>query len=121
VATFLTGLFLRGSAHYQIRIILPANHPLHGRHRSGKVIRSLLSCGNEAACARARPGVPGSCVLKRQAEHTGNPQFEMLTRAEGYAFHAKLEKLPARHHRSGCCCMARPIDDAPWIANRLKI
>jgi hypothetical protein len=48
-------------------------------------------------------------VLKRQAEHAGNPQLEMLTRAEGYAFHAKLEKLPTR---PGTTALAA----AAWLA-----
>lgn len=44
----LTGLFQRGGAYY-IRVILPANHPLHDRYRSGKVIQTLGSCSHKEA------------------------------------------------------------------------
>lgn len=43
MATFLTGLFLRGSAYY-LRIVLPQHHPLRPRYRNGRFVCALGRC-----------------------------------------------------------------------------
>ena len=43
MATFLTGLFLRGRAYY-LRIVLPKHHPLRPRYRNGRFVCVLGRC-----------------------------------------------------------------------------
>ena len=44
----LTGLFERGGAYY-LRVVLPLNHPLLDRYKSGKVVSSLGRCSYREA------------------------------------------------------------------------
>ena len=44
----LTGLFERGGAYY-LRVVLPLNHPLLDRYKSGKVVSSLGRCSRREA------------------------------------------------------------------------
>ena len=44
----LTGLFERGGAYY-LRVVLPLNHPLLDRYKSGKVVSSLGRCSHREA------------------------------------------------------------------------